>query len=84
MYKIITISRQHGSGGREVGRRVAKQLGIPFYDKELIEKAANESDISKSHFENVETSGVGSLLYKISESLAADVRYDIPLADKIY
>ena len=39
---IITISRQFGSGGREIGKKIAEQLGIPFYDKELIEIAAKE------------------------------------------
>lgn len=37
---IITISRQFGSGGREIGKKLAEQLNIPFYDKELIEIAA--------------------------------------------
>ncbi len=37
---IITIGRQFGSGGREVGRKVASSLGIPFYDKQLIRMAA--------------------------------------------
>ena len=37
---IITISRQFGSGGRTVGRLVAEKLGIPFYDKELVEQIA--------------------------------------------
>ena len=40
---IITISRQFGSGGRTVGRMVAEKLGIPFYDKELVEQVALES-----------------------------------------
>ena len=35
---IITISREFGSGGRTIGKEVAKRLNIPFYDKELIEK----------------------------------------------
>ena len=39
---IITIGRQYGSGGRAVGRLLAEQMGIPFYDKELIELAAKE------------------------------------------
>jgi cytidylate kinase len=38
--KIITISREFGSGGRTVGHMVAEQLGIPFYDKELVEQIA--------------------------------------------
>lgn len=85
MYKIITIGRQHGSGGRMVGKLAAEQLGIPFYDKEkIIERASKESSISIEMFENADTSGVGSLLYRISEALAEDVRRDIPIDDKIY
>ena len=34
--RIITVSRQFGSGGRTVGRRVAEKLGVPFYDKDLV------------------------------------------------
>ena len=38
MKTIITIGRQFGSGGKEIGIRVAKELGIPFYDKELLQE----------------------------------------------
>lgn len=48
---IITISREFGSGGREIGKMIAEQLKIPFYDKELIEIAAKESGIDKELFE---------------------------------
>ena len=41
--KIITISRELGSGGRTIGHQVAEALGIPFYDKELVEQVALES-----------------------------------------
>ncbi len=47
----ITIGRQFGSGGRELGRRLAERLGIPFYDKELLLQAAQESGISSEFFE---------------------------------
>ena len=40
--RIITISREYGSGGRQVGLMVAKRLGMEFYDKELIDAAAKE------------------------------------------
>ena len=43
MKTIITIGRQFGSGGKEIGIRVAKELGIPFYDKELLQEAAKKS-----------------------------------------
>lgn len=47
MTKIITISREFGSGGRTIGKEVSKQLGIPCYDKELIEKIAEETGYAK-------------------------------------
>lgn len=48
MIKIITISREFGSGGRTIGREVAKQLGIPCYDKDLIEKTAKETGYAEA------------------------------------
>ena len=44
--KIITISREFGSGGRTVGKLAAEKLGIPCYDQEIIEKIAQESGMS--------------------------------------
>ena len=49
---IITIGRQFGSGGKEIGIRVAKELGIPFYDKELLQEAAKKSGLCEKIFEN--------------------------------
>lgn len=49
MKKIITISREFGSGGRTVGKLVADQLGYKFYDKEIIEKVAEETGFSKAY-----------------------------------
>ena len=49
--KIITISREFGSGGRTIGREVANRLGIPFYDKELVEKIALESGFAPTFVE---------------------------------
>ena len=49
--KIITISREFGSGGRTIGRKVAEALGIPFYDKELVEQTALESGFAPSFVE---------------------------------
>ena len=48
--KIITVSRQFGSGGRTIGRLTAEKLGIPCYDQELIEKIAKESGLDHSVF----------------------------------
>ena len=49
MNRIITISREFGSGGRTIGRESAAKLGIPCYDAELIEKIAEESGFSKAY-----------------------------------
>ena len=49
--KIITISREFGSGGRTIGRMVAEKLGIPFYDKELVDHIAMESGFAPQYVE---------------------------------
>ena len=49
--KIITISREFGSGGRTIGRKVAEKLGIPFYDKELVDQIAMESGFAPQFVE---------------------------------
>ena len=48
MNHIITISREFGSGGRTVGKKVAAKLGIPCYDSELIQKIAEESGFAEN------------------------------------
>lgn len=89
MSKIITISRQYGSGGREIGEKLAKKLGIPFYDKELITRAAKESGFSEEVFENVEKRATNSLLYSIAMGMNAYGNHDIgftnlSLDDQVY
>ena len=62
---IITISRQHGSGGREIGSLLAKKLGIPYYDNELIKIAAEESGFDEKHFHDFDKSATNSFLYSL-------------------
>ena len=45
MHTIITIGREYGSGGREIGKLVADKLNIPFYDKEILTRAAENSGL---------------------------------------
>ncbi len=60
--KIITISREFGSGGRTIGHQVAEALGIPFYDKELVEQVALESGFAPKFVEeHGEHSPTGSI-----------------------
>ena len=49
---VITIARQYGSGGKEIGKKLAEYYNIPFYDKELLKVAAIESGICEEMFEN--------------------------------
>ena len=49
--KIITISREFGSGGRTIGKLVAEKLGIPCYDQQIIEKIAEESGLAKEYIQ---------------------------------
>ena len=89
MNKVITISRLNGSGGREIGSKLAKNLDIPFYDHELIEKAAEESGFAQEVFENVESKATNSLLYSIAMGMNVyghhELGYDtLSLDDRIY
>ena len=51
--KIITISREFGSGGRELGKRLADELGIPCYDHQIIEMIAKENGFDERYVANV-------------------------------
>lgn len=82
---VITISRQYGSGGRFVGRKLAEKLGIPFYDNELISMAAKESGFAESLFENAEKNTTYSLLYSLSMfGTSTGGMYGLPLSDKVF
>ena len=61
--KIITISREFGSGGRSVGHMVAERLGIPFYDKELVDQIAMESGFAPKFVEENGEHSPGSSLF---------------------
>lgn len=61
--KIITITRQYGSGGREIGETLAKRLGVSFWDNKLLDVAAKDSGIHKTHFEESDERRTNSFLY---------------------
>lgn len=66
MDKIITLGRQYGSGGREIGQKIADHYGIPFYDNELITRAAKESGFAEETFAKAEDKATNSLLYSLA------------------
>ena len=66
MNNIITISRQYGSGGSEIGRILAERLGIPFYDNDIITQIAKENPFQDSSFNKEEDYMANSLIYSIA------------------
>lgn len=87
--RIVTIARQFGSGGREIGEELSKKLGVKFYDKELISIAAKESNVAPEIFENVDEKATNSLLYSLSLGLYSfsntySVGDNLPVNDKLY
>lgn len=89
MNTIITIGREYGSGGREIGRLVADKLDIPFYDKEILTRAAQESGLCKEiferHDEKASVSGMltGSAAPVLNMSAAA-AGLQMPLNQRVF
>lgn len=81
---VITISREFGSGGHEIGELVAKELGISFYDKELIEMTAHQSGFTKDYIEQHEQKLANSLLYDLYEQEYAYVNEKKPPLDALF
>ena len=73
--EIITIGREFGSGGHEVGRRLAAELGYRLYDKELLKLMAQESNISEKVLEDYDEKNTGSLLYSIMMDVYPSMNY---------
>lgn len=90
MSRVITIGRQFGSGGKDVGKLIADGLGIPFYDKELVELAAKKSNISYEAVKEIDERATNSLLYSIVtgsfgvKGLNAPLFYEMPMNDKFF
>ncbi len=84
MKSIITISRQYGSGGRFIAKKLAEKLGIPYYDNELITLAAKNSGYSEAIFEKAEQLSTHSFLYSLSMFGSVDGIYGLPLSDKVF
>ena len=64
--RVITLSRQLGSGGHEIGKLLAERLDVPFYDKELLAVAAKQSGLSQTAFEEADEKPTNSFLYSLS------------------
>ena len=86
---IITIARQYGSGGREIGEKIAQMLSLPLYDKELITEAAKTGDMHMDTARKVDEVAANSLLYTLAMGSnvfgsAMSFGYKMPINDKLF
>ncbi len=83
--KIITISREFGSGGRSIGRAVAERLGYKFYDQEIIMHVAEESGLSKEIVEKYDEYAThkNSFLYSIAVNAGGDAYGGLSFANQV-
>ena len=89
MNTIITIGRQFGSGGREIGMKVAEHFGIKFYDKELLTRAAKESGFCEEILQNHDERPTNSFLYNLvidtySFGYNSSSFVDMPISQKVF
>ena len=86
---IITIGRQYGSGGREIGLKLAEKLGIKCYDSELLDRAAKDSGMCQEIFENHDERPTSSFLYSLvmdtySLGYSSAAFADMPINHKVF
>lgn len=86
---IITVARQYGSGGREIGEKVAELLNVPIYDKEIITDAAAKGDLSEDVLRTADESAANSLLYTLAMGsnvvgTTMHFGYKMPINDKLF
>lgn len=75
--RVVTISREFGSGGRTIGRRLAEELGIPCYDAELIQQLARESGFSEDYIRDAGEYAPGDYLSLLSNRAFALTNEDV-------
>ena len=86
---IITIARQYGSGGREIGEKVAELLGIPLFDKQLITDAASKGNLNEDVIRKTDETAANSLLYTLAMGsnvvgTTMHFGYKMPINDKLF
>ena len=85
---VITIGRQFGSGGREVARKLAARLDIPFYDKDLLALAADKSGYSEEVLRHVDETATNKFFYTMTHSMsvagALAGSFDMSMNDRLF
>ena len=70
MNQIITVSREFGSGGRELAKQLAEKLGFQYYDKEIITEMVKNSNFDEGYLENVANVGHKDFPYAVGKNMA--------------
>lgn len=89
MNTIITIGREYGSGGRDIARKLAETYNIPFYDKELLARAAKDSGICEELFQSHDERPTNSFLYSLvmdtySMGYTGNTYAEMPINHKVF
>lgn len=87
MYKIIAMEREFASGGNEIGRRVAKKLGIELYDRNILIEAAKRLEIPAIYVEQLEETAPGSIIFNLSMTAIGGGHKDnanLPMAERLF
>lgn len=87
MYKIITMEREFASGGNEIGRRVAKKLGIELYDRNILIEAAKRLELPAIYVEQLEETAPGSIIFNLSKTAIGGIHKDssnLPMAERLF
>lgn len=71
MNRIVTISREFGSGGREIGKRLADTLNLAYYDKEIITEISKETGLSEEYIDNISEKGIYPIAFNFGRSFAS-------------
>lgn len=86
---VVTVSREYGSGGREIGAKIAKELQLPFYDKELISQAAKESGIDEKILTDADENKSNGFWYTLAMSAysfedSVNSLTELPVSDQLF
>ncbi len=87
-HKVITISREFGTGARTIGQKLAAKLGYAYYDRAIIQMAADKSGLSPDFIEKNEEKSTNSFLFNIATSAyissGMNLQYTVPVNDKAF
>lgn len=87
MYRIITMERQFASGGNEIGRQVAKKLGIELHDRDILKEAARRLEISPIYIADLEETAPGSIIFNLSKTAlggGSKKNPNIPMTERLF